>query len=198
MTRRHVHYEAAFEDYVRSRGWPYVPVDEQKKVIFSGARIKSFDFLVYPPEGPAWLADVKGRKFPYDLEGGKRYWDNWVTREDLDGLLSWESVFGEGFQAVLVFAYWLLGPPERQPTTHVHGFRNEYYSFLQVSASTYKAHARQRSPKWDTLSMSHPLFRELAKPIEAPETPGKGPRACPDNRSNGGQADSDAANLEGD
>ena len=47
--RRHIHYEAAFEDYLRSRGWPYLPVDEHRKAIFSGARIKSFDFLVYPP-----------------------------------------------------------------------------------------------------------------------------------------------------
>ena len=49
MTQRHIHYEAAFEDYLRSRGWPYIPVDEQKKAIFAGARIKSFDFLVYRP-----------------------------------------------------------------------------------------------------------------------------------------------------
>ena len=47
MARRHNHYEAAFEDYLRSRGWPYLPVDEQKKAIFAGARVKSFDFLVY-------------------------------------------------------------------------------------------------------------------------------------------------------
>jgi hypothetical protein len=40
MAHRHVHYEAAFEDYIRSRGWPYIPVDEQKKEIFSGAGMK--------------------------------------------------------------------------------------------------------------------------------------------------------------
>ena len=95
MARRHNHYEAAFEDYVRSRGWPYLPVDEQKKAIFAGARVKSFDFLVYRPgQENAWLVDVKGRKFPYQVNGQKRYWENWVTREDLDGLSQWQVVGG--------------------------------------------------------------------------------------------------------
>ena len=58
---RHIHYEAAFEDYLRSRGIPYVPVDETRKAIFSGTRIKSFDFLIYPPESKPWIVDVKGR-----------------------------------------------------------------------------------------------------------------------------------------
>lgn len=86
MARRYIHYEAAFEDYVRSQGWPYVPVDEKKKAIFSGAKVKSFDFIVYPPGRRAWLVDVKGRKFPYETSGGRHYWENWVTREDLEGL----------------------------------------------------------------------------------------------------------------
>ncbi|MHC4674764.1 MAG: HYExAFE family protein, partial [Planctomycetota bacterium] len=64
MTRRHIHYEAAFEDYLRSRGVPYVPVDEARRAIFSGAKIKSFDFLVYPGNEHHWIVDIKGRKFP--------------------------------------------------------------------------------------------------------------------------------------
>ena len=165
MTRRHVHYEAAFEDYLRSRGWPYVPVNEQRKAIFAGARVKSFDFLVYPPDQNGWLVDVKGRKFPYDGAGGKRYWENWVTREDLEGLKSWEGVFGGGFTSVLVFAYWLVGPPGRLPTADVHGFRGEYYSFLWVSAAAYGANARPRSPKWETFSLSGRTFQKLAAPV---------------------------------
>ena len=166
MTQRHVHYAAAFEDYLRSRGWPYIPVDEQRKIIFAGARVKSFDFLVYPPGRTAWLVDIKGRKFPYDGAGGKRYWENWVTREDLEGLRSWAGVFGEGFEAILVFAYWLVGSTGRLPTTNVHCFRNEHYAFLWVSAATYGASARQRSPKWETLTVPSRTFRALARPLE--------------------------------
>lgn len=165
MARPHAHYEAAFEDYVRSRGWPYVPVDEHKRAIFAGARIKSFDFLVYRPGGKPWLVDVKGRKFPYDGKGGKRYWENWVTRDDLEGLQKWNAAFGKEFETGLVFVYWLVGPVEREPTAGIHVFRNECYAFLWVSASDYAAHARQRSPKWDTLTVPTKAFRRLVRPL---------------------------------
>ncbi len=167
MAQRHIHYEAAFEDYVRSRGWPYLPVDEHKKAIFGGARIKSFDFLVYPPGDKAWLVDIKGRKFPYDCKGGKRYWENWVTREDLEGLRRWRDVFGRGFEAALVFVYWLVGPPGRDPTLETHVFRNQCYSFLWVSAGEYAAIARQRSPSWNTVAVPTRAFRGLAKPLSS-------------------------------
>ena len=72
MTRRSVHYEAAFEDYLRSRGWPYVAVDETKRAIFANASIKSFDFLVYSSAGANLLVDVKGRKFPDSVSPRRR------------------------------------------------------------------------------------------------------------------------------
>lgn len=165
MTQRHNHYEAAFEDYIRSRGWPYIPVDEQKKAIFAGKRIKSFDFLINHPSGKRWLVDVKGRKFPYQGNKGKRYWENWVTREDLEGLREWKAVFGQDFEPIFAFVYWLLGPPEREPETEIHLYRNEYYAFYWVSAADYAAHARQRSPKWDTVSVPGVDFRRLIKPL---------------------------------
>ena len=167
MARRYIHYEAAFEDYVRSRGWPYVPVDEQKKAIFAGGRVKSFDFLVYPPGRPAWLVDIKGRKFPYEINGGRRYWENWVTRGDLEGLRRWEGVFGQGFEPVLVFVYWLVGMPQREPTSEVHVFRDECYALVWISASDYAAHARRRSPKWDTVTVPSGAFRSLVSPVHA-------------------------------
>lgn len=166
MTRRHIHYEAAFEDYLRSEGTAYLAVDEQKKAIFSGARVKSFDFLVYRKPGETWLVDIKGRKFPYDSPSQRRYWENWVTEDDLDGLKQWEEVFGQGFTAMIVFAYHLLGPVDRQPTPHVHPFRDAYYSFMFIPAAVYAQHARKRSAKWRTVTMPTRKFRELAKPIQ--------------------------------
>jgi len=165
MAQRHIHYEAAFEDFVRSRGWPYLPVDEQKKAIFAGARIKSFDFLVYPAEGQAWLVDIKGRKFPYDGKNGKRYWENWVAREDLHGLRHWDEVFGDGFTPVFVFVYWLEQMAASSPPAHVHVFRDRCYAMLWVSAVQYAAHARIRSPSWDTLSVPTRTFRKLVQPL---------------------------------
>ncbi len=168
MARRHNHYEAAFEDYVRSRGWPYVPVDEHRKAIFAGARVKSFDFLVYPPGQPAWLVDIKGRKFPYDGKNGRRFWENWVTREDLEGLSRWEGVFGSGFQPTLVFVYWLLGLSAHEPSSEVHVFRNQCYAFVCVSASQYAAKARDRSPKWNTVTVPTKAFRGMVSAMGEP------------------------------
>ncbi len=176
MAQRSVHYEAAFEDYIRSRTWPYVPVDEQKRAVFSGVRVKSFDFIVYPPGRDAWLCDVKGRKFPYEGKSGKRYWENWVPREDLDGLRRWREVFGQGFEPMIAFVYWLLDGADHETTAFtagsrrsmpsaVHVFRNRVYSILCVSASDYEAHARQRSPSWDTVTVPTREFRQLAVPI---------------------------------
>ena len=166
MTRRHIHYEAAFEDYLRSEGIAYLAVDEQKKAIFSGARVKSFDFLLYREPGQTWLVDIKGRKFPYESPANKRYWENWLTQDDLDGLKQWQEVFGQGFVSVIVFAYLLLGPEERQPTPHVHPFSGNYYAFLTIPAATYAQHARPRSPKWRTVTVPAKKFRELARPIQ--------------------------------
>ena len=164
MAQRHHHYEAAFEDFVRSQGWPYIPVHEGRQAIFSGQRVKSFDFLVYRPDAPAWLADIKGRKFPYTSGGSKRYWENWVPRADLESLIQWEAVFGKGFEAILIFAYWLIGEVDRLPAARVHAYRDEQYAFLHVPASVYAAHARPRSSKWDTLAVPSATFRALLQP----------------------------------
>lgn len=166
MAQRHIHYEAAFEDYARSRGWPYIPVDEQKKAIFSGARIKSFDFLVYPPNRKPWLVDIKGRKFPYDSGGNKRYWENWVTQEDIEGLRAWHEVFGDQFEPVLIFAYWLVGLSDKHPSLDIHAFRNEYYAFVPVLATDYAKQARMRSPKWNTISVSTRTLKSLARQMQ--------------------------------
>ncbi len=165
MARRFIHYEAAFEDYVRSQGWPYVPVDEAKKAIFAGARVKSFDFIVYPPGRAAWLVDVKGRKFPYETRGGRHYWENWVTRDDLRGLRSWKSVFGTSFDSVFVFVYWLKGISGAVNFPAVHLFRGESYAFVYAVASEYAARARNRSTKWDTISVPLRCFRDIVNPV---------------------------------
>lgn len=167
MTRRHVHYEAAFEDYLRSGGVPYVPVDETRRVIFAGSRVKSFDFLAYPGGEPHWIVDVKGRKFPYtDSRGSRRYWENWVAKVDLESLAEWQTVFGSEFVACFVFAYLLDGPPDRWPTVRPHAFRGDYYAFLAVTLDDYRQHCRPRSRKWETVAVPRAVFREIVRPID--------------------------------
>jgi hypothetical protein len=171
MAHRNVHYEAAFEDYLRAKGWPYIAVDEAKKAIFADAAIKSFDFLVYSSSGPNLLVDVKGRKFPDSSRGSgrgpSRPWENWVGQDDLDGLKEWEKVFGADFMGVLVFAYWLQCPPQRAPFDDVHVFRNKHYAYLGIRLSDYVTWARPRSRKWQTLAVPRKAFTRLACDIAA-------------------------------
>lgn len=162
---RHNHYEAAFEDFIRSRGWPYVPVDEKRRAIFSGNRIKSFDFIVYRPGGRAWLVDSKGRKAESAIGRRSSLRQNWVTRTDLEDLRRWQGVFGEAFEPVLVFVYWF---PEWSDAPHdepVHLFRDRCYHFGYITASDYDRFARRRSLSWDTVFLPSAAFRTLYRPL---------------------------------
>jgi hypothetical protein len=171
VANRDNHYEAAFEEYLRSRGVPYVAVDEAKRSVLSdGASIKSLDFIVSSPgaasECPvSWLVDVKGRKFPSgDIQ--KQYWKNWSTRDDLLSLAQWERLFGQSFCGLFVFAYNILGNRAPLPYEQLFKFRNKLYAFVAVRLMDYAGHARPISAKWDTLAMPAADFRRLARPLD--------------------------------
>ena len=132
MANRDNHYEAAFEEFLRRRGVPYVAVDEAKRSLMSnGASIKSLDFIVSAPEQKTWLVDVKGRRFPSgDVQ--KQYWKNWSTRDDLRSLAQWETLFGAGFRGLFVFAYDVLGDRAPLPAEELFEFRGSLYGFIAV------------------------------------------------------------------
>jgi hypothetical protein len=166
MANRKVIYEACFEDYLRSSGVPYVAVDEAKKALFAGVQLKSFDFVVYSASGPNLLADVKGRRFiGRGARGGSLV--NWATREDLEGLARWESVFGSGFAAMLVFCYHLAQPEAAARFEIVHLFRGEYYGLVGVDRKAYAGACRTRSRAWDTVSVPAAAFRGMVRPVSA-------------------------------
>ena len=167
MANRKVIYEACFEDYLRTAGVPHVAVDEAKKALFAGVRLKSFDFVVYSANGANLLVDVKGRRFPYERGGSRRRWENWTTREDLKSLAQWEEVFGSGFAGLLAFCYHLMRPEAAEAFEVVHLFRGEYYALVGVYRDAYAAAARPRSRAWDTVSVPTRTFRELVRPIRA-------------------------------
>ncbi len=162
--KAHNHYEAAFEHFLRSRQIAYVAVDEAKKAIFRDARLKSFDFIVYTERGNNWLTDIKGRRWKARPGGGRPAWENWVTQDDLDGLLQWQEVFGVGFRGIFVFAYGVT-PGDGAPAELVHVFRDEHYIFAGVPVEQYREHARVRSPKWGTINMPVREFAALVRPI---------------------------------
>jgi hypothetical protein len=166
MANRDNHYEAAFEEYLRSHGVPYVAVDEARRSVLSnGASIKSLDFIVSAPGQIAWLVDVKGRRFPSGEEQ-KQYWKNWSTADDLRSLAQWEEFFGDNFRGLFVFAYDVLGNRSPLPAEELFEYRDKLYGFVAVPLSAYMGHARMISPRWDTLAMPTAEFRRHARPLD--------------------------------
>jgi len=166
MARRGNQYEAAFEQYLRSRGVPYMAVSQARRSLLpEGVSIKNLDYLVSAPDGITWLVDIKGRQFPSGRKH-RQYWKNWSTRDDLKGLARWEELLGEGFYGLLVFAFLIVGDyaPVVQEQLFEHGDR--LYAFVGVRLDDYAAHARVISPKWDTLALRTSDFRRLARPLD--------------------------------
>lgn len=165
MANRDNHYEAAFEEYLRSRGVPYVAVDEARRSLTAdGASIKSLDFIV-SVGAITWLVDVKGRRFPSG-DDQKQYWKNWSTRDDLKSLAQWESLFGENGCALFVFAYNIVGDRAPLAPEQLFEYRDKLYGFVGVRLSDYAAWAHPISPRWDTVAMPTADFRRLARPLD--------------------------------
>lgn len=162
MANRSIHYEAAFEAFLRDRGIPYVAVDEAKKALFANAQLKSFDFVVYGKAGPNLLVDVKGRQL-HDRTG-KSGFETWTTEQDIADLAQWERVFGDGFRAVIAFVYWI--DPPLTPELGMFCFRDKWYLLMAVDLKEYRDRMRRRSAKWHTVFLPARDFRSLARPME--------------------------------
>jgi hypothetical protein len=163
MADRTVHYEAAFEAFLRDRGVPYVAVDEAKKALFANAKLKSFDFVVYSKNGPNLLVDVKGRSCRN--RSARSGFESWTTQRDVEDLLQWEQVFGDGFRAVLTFVYWI--DPPLTADAAMFEFRERWYMIMGIELAEYRDHMRRRSVKWETVALPAEDFRSLARPLES-------------------------------
>jgi len=162
MADRAVHYEAAFEGYLQDRRIPYVAVDEAKRATFVNSRLKSFDFVVYGRTGGNLLVDVKGRRMcGRTCSNG---FQTWATEQDVNDLVEWQRVFGDGFRAVLMFVYWI--DPPLLPEPGVFEFRQRWYLMLGVELDEYRQHMRRRSARWQTVALARADFRSLARPVE--------------------------------
>lgn len=164
MANRDNHYEAAFEEFLRSRQVPYVAVDETRRSLLGDGSLKSLDFIVSSEASPTrWLIDVKGRRFPSGEQ--KQYWKNWSTRDDLDSLFCWERLFGEQFAGLFVFAYDVVGDRAPLPAESLFAYRDGLYGFVGIRLREYACHARPISAAWNTVAMPAERFRCLAAPI---------------------------------
>jgi hypothetical protein len=163
MAIRSNHYELAFEAYLRSQRRPYVAVNESRRSLLDERSLKSMDFIVYSNDGPHLLVDIKGRRFPRAGEPGHA-WESWATSDDVECLLEWERCFGKDFRSAFIFAYdveegTVAGHPD------VFSFRDRTYAFYAVLVGEYLTVMRQRSPKWETVSLPAAEFRRLRRPM---------------------------------
>jgi hypothetical protein len=163
--KRDNHYEAAFEAYLRRERLAYIAVDEARRSLVPDGSLKSLDFVVSPTSGPAWLVDVKGRRFPSGDES-QQYWKNWSTRDDLRSLAAWQRHFGENFVPMMVFAYHLVGSRSPLPVEQLFEFRGAHYGFLAVRLTDFVPHARPLSDRWDTVAMPVGEFRRAARAVD--------------------------------
>jgi len=166
VTKRHIHYEAAFEDFIRSRRVPYVAVDEARRALFAEANLKSLDFIVYAPSGPNLLVDVKGRQFPGAGGRSRRYWENWSTDDDVQSLSRWQTIFGREFRSLMVFVYWLTDEGCRKRFESLYRFRGIDYAMMGIWLDDYRGLARVRSPKWQTVYVPTRAFRQALRPMQ--------------------------------
>lgn len=170
MKVRRSHYELAFEAYLDRRGTPYVSVEDVRNMVKGRTGAKAFDYVVYPAAGPACLVDVKGRKFPQRSDNGDCRQKNWVTRSDVDGLLTWQGLFGEGYESVFVFAYWLAEPDGMPPPLFedddVLRFSGRRYRFWLAPVGEYSKHYKRISKSWDTVCIPRDEFLKLSRSLE--------------------------------
>lgn len=161
------HYESAFEAYLRDGRLTYVAVDESRRTSLDDEPVKSIDFIVYGLHDAKLLIDVKGRKFPSGNEEKPVFsWQNWSTREDIEGLERWEQRFGTGYRGLLVFIYQILPIVDLQPgTPDLWYWRGRRYLMRAIPSSDYRQAMRVRSPKWGTVHLPSVFFRDKVRPF---------------------------------
>lgn len=127
-----------------------------------GECLKSFDFVVYSQSGSNLLIDVKGRKYGGQGPGSLQ---NWVTASDVRGLGQWEAIFGSGFEAVFVFLYWCEAQPPGALFEETFKSTQRCYAVRAIRLADYRVFMRQRSRRWDTVSIPTRCFEALARPM---------------------------------
>ncbi|MHC5060479.1 MAG: HYExAFE family protein [Planctomycetota bacterium] len=164
MDVRRTNYERVLESWLIENRVQYLPVDQQKRKVFARSRIKSFDFLLYPACSAPVIAEVKGRKFKGKSLAALARLECWVTMEDIRGLIRWEQVFADGFEAVFIFAYEFENIDVETDGREVYDYQNKRYMFFGVRIEDYRKFMKVRSPKWQTVTLPAEKFRKFAIP----------------------------------
>jgi len=192
MGRRRSHYERAFEAYLTDRRAPFALLSDARRVAIGDAdrlpapalrrselarlaergvnptgwrTLKSFDLVVYADPVSA-LLDVKGRKVAANLETTTSpRLENWVTEDDIESLLVWETLFGDGYEAAFAFVYWCDSRPPRTLFDDAFEHHGRWYGVRAATLSDYRGAMRQRSARWRTVHVAQDAFERLSRPL---------------------------------
>jgi hypothetical protein len=75
-------------------------------------------------------------------------------------------MWGDGFRGLLLFAYHVLPSVALPPDTpDVWLFRGRRYLLRAVDVADYRRHMRERSPRWQTVTLPRRVFRALVRPL---------------------------------
>ena len=155
--------------------------------------LKSFDFVVYGPMSNM-LVEVKGRKVarrrpstaspasnnpPHrELAPPPRVrLESWVTQDDVDSLDVWETLFGQGFEAIFAFVYWCEELPPAALFEDFVEVDERWYAIRCITIRDYRTSMRVRSPRWRTVHVPAAAFDRLSRPLTAAPTNGALARA---------------------
>ncbi len=197
---RRSHYERAFEAYLASRAAPFLYLNDAKRVVATeharlappaltpaerdalsakhaeppaSRTLKSFDLLLYTSHTHA-IVDVKGRKVSAKVDTARApRLENWVTADDVDSLLVWETLFGPGYEAAFVFVYWCPARPPARLFDDRFEHHGRWYGLRAASLADYRAAMKTRSPRWRTVHLGQADFERVSRPVfpDAPRAP---------------------------
>ncbi|MHC4622086.1 MAG: HYExAFE family protein [Planctomycetota bacterium] len=160
------HYERAFENWLIDNHVQYVSGEEHKKKAFSRLQVKSFDFLLYPPNQQIIIAEVKGRSFKGTTLAKLAGLECWVTAGDVEGLARWQEVLGPTHTAVFVFAYKVENVDVDFDGRDFYDYSGRRYIFFGVRLDDYRRFMVRRSPKWRTVTLPAEDFRQCAVQVQ--------------------------------
>ena len=159
------HYERAFENWLSCNNIQHIVIDESRRAALGRAKLKSFDFLLYPPNGQVIIAEVKGRAFKGTSFAKLAGFECWVTADDIDGLANWQQVFGPTHTATFIFAYKIENIDVDFDGREVFDYNADRYIFFAVKLDDYRQFMKRRSPKWKTVTLPADKFRQCAVQI---------------------------------
>jgi hypothetical protein len=154
------HYELAFERWFSCNNIRHIVINERKRSAPGRANLKSFNFLLYPPNGRTIIAEVKGRAFKGASFAGLAGFEYWVTADDVDSLAGWQQVFGAGH--AVVFVYKIENIDVDFDGREVFDYNADRYVFFAVVLNDYRKLMKRRSLKWRTLTLPACKFRDCA------------------------------------